>query len=124
MYDFKTKPNFGSTRYFCSSREVIQSNTSRKNIPHFENRQGVNNLSHAISSDLFTLQNPCNCEQQYSMHKPHQIQCHKRLPYSCSTCLKSKSSLHNSKQSFHTLNTQNSVIGKSIIYIYRHKLEI
>ncbi|CAH8517406.1 nephrosis 1, congenital, Finnish type (nephrin), variant 2 [Schistosoma haematobium] len=107
---YGTKPNFGSTRYFCSSREVIQSNTSRKNIPHFENRQSVNNLSHAISSDLFTLQNQCNCEQQYSMHKPHQIQCHKRLPYSCSTCLKSKSSLHNSKQSFHTLNTQNSVI--------------
>ncbi|CAH8477795.1 unnamed protein product [Schistosoma turkestanicum] len=107
---YGTKPNLGGTRYFCSSREVIQSNTSRQNIPHYENRQSVNNLSHAISSEIITHQNQCNCDQQFSMHKPHQIQYHKRLPYSCSTCLKSKSSLHNSKQSFHTLNTQSSVI--------------
>ncbi|TNN08868.1 Synaptogenesis protein, partial [Schistosoma japonicum] len=101
-----TKPNLGGTRYFCSSREVIQSNTSRQNIPHFENRQSVNNLSHAISSELITQQNQCTCGQQCCVQKQHHIHCHKRLPYSCPTCL--KSSLHNSKQSFNTLNTQNT----------------
>ncbi|CAH8503026.1 unnamed protein product [Heterobilharzia americana] len=113
---YGTKPSLGGTRYFCSSREVIQSNASRQNIPHFENQSSMNNLSHAISTELYNRQNQCNCEQQF--HHPqrqqqkqeHSIPSHKTLPYCCSNSLKSRSSMYNSKQSFQTSNTQNTVV--------------
>nr|CAH8841295.1 unnamed protein product [Trichobilharzia regenti] len=104
-----TRPNLGGTRYFYSSREAIHSNISRQNIPHYESRLSMHNLPHAISSELYNRQNQCSCEQQLHAQQQH-IPSHKRIPYSCSNCLKSRSSLHNIKQPLYASNAQNSVI--------------